>query len=186
MASTGPDNKLPPAPDTSRGKALMTILKPTLIGPHETIVAQLQPKYNVLAASVISSSSISKRVTQTLTHLGQHGLPIVLLHARPREVCKMITIVEQCKRLMTEESRSWAQYNQLFELPEPKTLDVVEETILNDASSDDGAFEVMAQRFEKAVIPPAPKKKVRSMRIFLCAQHVPELRQQEGISSTSS
>ncbi|KAG5960144.1 hypothetical protein E4U58_004742 [Claviceps cyperi] len=94
----------------------------SLIGPHETLLSYLRPKYNVLAASVISSTKIGKRVAQITSHLSsefdQNQPPVVLLYARPTEVCKMITIVEQCKRIMQAEGRSWFQYNQMYEMPE--------------------------------------------------------------------
>ncbi|KAG6045739.1 hypothetical protein E4U39_002004 [Claviceps sp. Clav50 group G5] len=94
----------------------------SLIGPHEALLSHLQPKYNVLAASVISSTKIGKRVAQITSHLGsesdQNRPHAVLLYARTAEVCKMITIVEQCKRIMQADGKSWFQYNQMYEVPE--------------------------------------------------------------------
>ncbi|KAG5982623.1 hypothetical protein E4U54_006362 [Claviceps lovelessii] len=170
----------------------------SLIAPHEGLIAQLRPKHNVLAASVISSTKIRKRVVQITSHLGcQSELPaVVLLHARTAEVCKMITIVEQCKRILGDQGKSWFQYNQMFDLPAGER-DVVEEAILDDgqgASSDDDddddddGFESMASRFEKAV-GPAPvsrERTARSMRVFLSGQLIKDLRALEGVTMQSS
>ena len=101
----------------------------------------------------------------------------------------MITVVEQCKRIWAEEGKPWFQYNQMFALPEePKRADMVEETTLeNDAGeSSDDDFEVMASRFEEAVLPPAPRRAVKSMRIFLASQAIPELKTTEGVTLQSS
>lgn len=110
-----------------------------LYKPHASILRELAPKYDVLPASVISSTQIRKR----LVHITSHLLPTpdqqppaeeqdrtstskkdakkaraVLLYARPGEVCKMITVAETCKRLLEEQGQaSWWQYNQLFDLP---------------------------------------------------------------------
>ncbi|KAK2612320.1 hypothetical protein QQS21_001584 [Conoideocrella luteorostrata] len=163
--------------------------KPTLIGPHEDVISQLQPKYNILPASIISSTQIRKRIAQVVSHLDkQSPLPgVALLHARTGDVCKMITVVEQCKRLLKEQGKCWFQYNQMFETPgKEKEKDVVEETVLKgggegEESSDD-EFEVMASRFEKAVMPPALRRSVKSMRIFLSVTSMGELRNKEGVT----
>ncbi|KAG5915198.1 hypothetical protein E4U42_000104 [Claviceps africana] len=167
----------------------------SLIGPHEALLSQLRPKYSVLAASVLSSTKIRKRVTQITSHLGcQSGLPaVVLLHARTADVCKMITIAEQCKRILKGQGRSWFQYNQMFDLPARKG-DVVEETILGgeeggpSGDEDDDGFEDMAGRFEKAVRPaPAVRERaVRSMRVFLSGQAVRDLEAMKGVTMQSS
>lgn len=156
------------------------------------MIAHLQPKCNVLPASVISSTQIRKRVTQVTAHLSApSALPAVaLLHARTGEVCKMITIVEQCKRLLGQQGKSWFQYNQMFQLPQAATQDVVEETVLEgedeEGSSSDEGFEVMASRFADAVLPAPSKRIVRSMRIFLSGQAIPELGAKEGVTLQSS
>ncbi|QPH04284.1 hypothetical protein C2857_001172 [Epichloe festucae Fl1] len=163
--------------------------KPALIGPHEDIISQLQPKHNILAASVISSTQIRKRVTQITSHLGaESDLPaVVLLYARTAEVCKMITIAEQCKRLMKEQGKRWFQYNQMFEMP-TRDRDVVEETVLDgqQGESSDDEFEVMASRFEKAVMPEPQKRVVRSMRVFLSVEVIRDLGAKNGITMQSS
>ncbi|ODA80323.1 hypothetical protein RJ55_03281 [Drechmeria coniospora] len=165
---------------------------PRLIGPHESITAELQLKHDVLVASVISSTKIRKRITQIAAHLGESaGKPrVVLLHARTAEVCKMITIVEHCKRALKEKGKAWYQYNQLFDVPdEPrKKRDVVEETVLDkeDEPSDDDDFEAMQSRFENALLPPASDRTVKSMRIFLSPQLVPELRSKDDVTEQTS
>ncbi|KAG6110675.1 hypothetical protein E4U13_005283 [Claviceps humidiphila] len=111
----------------------------SLIGPHETLLSYLRPKYNVLAASVISSTKIGKRVAQITSHLSGESdpnqPPLVLLYARPAEVCKMITIVEQCKRIMQAEGRSWFQYNQMYEVP-AREGGVIEKVVENKKKKD--------------------------------------------------
>lgn len=167
--------------------------KAALIGPHESIVAELQPKYDVLVASVISSTQIRKRVAQAAAHLAATSSDrprLVLLHARTAEVCKLITIVEHCKRTMGGEGRAWYQYNQLFDLPaeQKKKADVVEETVLDkdagDSDSDD--FEVMSGRFEKAVLPPPSGRTVKSLRVVFSLQPVPELKAKSDVTIQSS
>lgn len=164
---------------------------PSLIGPHEPIVAELAPKYDVLAASVISSTQIRKRVTYIASHLlAEAEQPRVgLLYARTADVCKLITVVEHCKRVLGEEGRTCYQYNQLFDLPEEnKKRDVVEETVLekgNDDDEDSDDFEVMHSRFEDAVLPRPSTRSVKSMRVFLSVAPVPELRSKRDITSQS-
>lgn len=112
---------------------------------------------------------------------------MVLLYARTAEVCKMITIAEQCKRLLGDQGKSWFQYNQMFDLP-ARDRDVINETVLDaeqGESSDDG-FEVMASRFEKAVAPAPREKAARSMRVFLSLEAIRDFRGQDGITTQSS
>lgn len=159
-----------------------------LITPHEPIIAELAPKYDVLTASVISSTQIRKRVVSTTRHLlDRPSSPaVVLLHARPADVCKLITIVEHCKRVLREEGKTCFQYNQLFELPaEVKKPEVVERTVLEgneEDSDDDDDFEVMESRFEKAVLPPPSKRVAKSMRTFLSLAAVPELKAKSDVT----
>ncbi|KHN96976.1 uncharacterized protein MAM_05085 [Metarhizium album ARSEF 1941] len=167
--------------------------KPALIGPHEAIIAQLQPKYNVLAASVISSTQIRKRVMQAVSHLGSTSdLPnVVLLHARTAEVCKMITIVEQCKRVLREQGKTCLQYNEMFPLPETEGKDVVEETVLErddgeGENAQEGDSEVMASRFEKAVIPEPSKRATMSLRVILSMEEVGVLKDRKGVTVQTS
>ena len=170
---------------------------PALIAPHEVIITRLKPKFDLLAASVISSTQIRNRVTAVVNHLLQHGdtaaitPPIALLHARPADTCKLITISEQCKRLLKEQGRACYQYNQLFELPlELRKTDVVEKTVVDPKDhggdsqddDDDGAFEVMESRFEKALLPEPPRKVVKALRVFLAPLAVPELRAEPGMT----
>lgn len=165
------------------------------ITPHDAVLAELNPKYDILVASVISSTQIRKRVTYVLNHLLKktEKPPVVLLHARTADVCKLITVVEQCKRVMVDESKAWCQYNQLFDLPQgSKMRDIVEETVLGQKTSDkeddsDGDhFEVMHSRFENAVLPRPVSNTTKSMRIFLSVASVPELRSKPGITTQTS
>lgn len=115
---------------------------------------------------------------------------MVLLHARTAEVCKLITIVEQCKRTLGEDGKHWFQYNEMFELPEREKRDVVEETVLEkggdeEESDGDDDFEVMASRFERAVMPEPSKRVVKSLRVFLSVREVVELKGRQGVSVQS-
>ncbi|KAM4065633.1 hypothetical protein HRG_010639 [Hirsutella rhossiliensis] len=166
----------------------------SLIGPHEAIVDALQAKYDVLVASVISSTQIRKRVELAVARMAAvvaspEKPRIVLLHAKTAQVCKMITIVEQCKRILADEGKACYQYNQLFDLPvEPRRPDVVEETVLDKDGEDSGHddFEVMGSRFEQAVLPPPPARTVKSMRIFLSRQPIPELEKKDDVTIQTS
>lgn len=169
-----------------------------LLEPHVDAISELQSTYDVLAAAIISSSQISKRVVYVTNHLaaasGEPPAPararVALLHSRPADVCKLITVVEQCKRVLKEEGKAWHQYNQLFELPPPtKKADQVDETVLpndDEQESTDDDFEVMQSRIEKAVLPPTRTRKTQSMRIVLSCTPVPELRAKAGVTVQSS
>jgi hypothetical protein len=163
-----------------------------LITPHEAILAELASKYNILPASVISSTKIKKRVSSITTHLSSSGgQPNVgLLYARTADVCKLITIVEQTKRVLAEEGLTWYQYNQLFTLPTEAIAkkNSVEETVLEEAAerSDSDGFEVMESRFEKAVLPSVSTQVTKSMRVFLSVKPIPELKLKNDVTSQSS
>ncbi|KAK2736576.1 hypothetical protein CKAH01_07776 [Colletotrichum kahawae] len=164
--------------------------------PHDTLLTELRPKYDVLPAFTISSTKIHKRVTWLLLHLrkddGDSRKRAVLLYARPGEVGKMITISEQVKRIVAEEDGGrWYQYNKMYELP-PKP-EVVEETMLGGGRTgngtdddDDDDFEVMESRFEKAVIPQTRKRTSRSLSIFLSLEPMPELKAQEDVTQQTN
>ncbi|CAF3445690.1 unnamed protein product [Fusarium graminearum] len=163
--------------------------------PHESIIAELKPKYDVLPASVISSTQIKKRVTHVANHLLAQGdrRQIALLYARTADVCKLITVVEKCKQVLSEEGKQHYQYNQLFDQPEkPRRKDIVEETILEKGTMDeegDGSgsddFEVMHSRFEDAVLPRPSQRIIKSMRVFLSIIPIPELKLKKGVTVQS-
>lgn len=89
--------------------------------PHAAILSELEPKYDVRALSVISSSSMEKRIqavlnslasrpttTTTTTQEGQttSASPrpgIVLLHGRASDANKLISITEIVKQRMRED-----------------------------------------------------------------------------------
>ncbi|KAI5462529.1 hypothetical protein BGZ63DRAFT_423781 [Mariannaea sp. PMI_226] len=165
---------------------------PSLISPHELIIAELAPKYDVLTLSIISSTQIRKRIISVTKHLlsDTEKPRVVLLHARTADVHKLITVVERCKRVLAEESRTWYHYNQLFDLPdEPKKEDIIEETVLQregDDGSESDDFEVMHSRFEDAVLPPRSTRTTKSMRIFLSIAAIPELKSKPNITLQSA
>ncbi|KAF4591808.1 alba domain-containing protein [Ophiocordyceps camponoti-floridani] len=155
----------------------------TLSAPHEVIVAALQPQHDVLVASVISSTQIRKRVSSATAHLGATTTSakarVVLLHARPAQVCKLITVVEHCKRLV----RPCYQYNQLFDLPVETSQTGSNDNDDDDDDEDKDGFEVMdTSRLEKAVVLSPPRRPVKSMRVFLAAQPIPELEARPGVT----
>lgn len=178
-----------PQPDASKpaGPAPKTL---ALSAFHEATLAELRPKYDVLVASVISSTKIAARVQRVLGHLRTKPqpdgpAPLVLLHARPADVCKMITVAEKVKVAMAEGGAAY-QYNHLFELPpRPAVPDVVEETVLagakeGEGESDDG-FEKL-EIFDRAANPREERRPVRSMGIFLAGEPVPELKGKGGVT----
>lgn len=172
----------------------------TLIGPHEAIIAELSSKYNLLPASVISSSKIRQRTTSATEHLlsieGTNKPRVILLHARTDCLSKLITIVETTKRVLGQEGKAWWQYNQLFEQSEraeKKKKDVVEETMLEKGNVDaeeeeeeDSYFETMGTRLEEAIHPAPKAKVVKSLRVFLAIAPIPELRMKGDVTLQTS
>jgi hypothetical protein len=199
MTKRKPTKDLPGnAPAKKHRSQAVQAQTPSLVTPHEAILSELAPKYDVLPASVISSTKINKRVTAFTAHLlaTSDRAAVGLLYARTADVCKLITIVEQCKRVLAEEGKAWYQYNQLFNLPvdKKKPRGVVEETALEreegeeDAAgaSDSDDFEVMESRFEKAVLPSVTRRVQKSMRVFLATRPIPELKSRDGATLQSS
>ncbi|KAL7823227.1 hypothetical protein V8C26DRAFT_385773 [Trichoderma gracile] len=197
-ATNAPQKRKQPSPEPASSKKPRTQEPNTLIGPHEAILKELAPAHNVLALSVLSSTQIRKRVTSATSHLLQKnsGSRVVLLHARPADVCKMITVAEQCKRVLGEQGQAWYQYNEMFDLPpeslkkkkkkaSTESVDVGEEAE-EDSDSDEGAFETMESRFEKAVLPPPRVRTYKSLRIFLSHQAIPDLKSRETVTIQTS
>ncbi|KAL7923662.1 hypothetical protein ACQKWADRAFT_288957 [Trichoderma austrokoningii] len=168
----------------------------TLIGPHEGVLKELSTKHNVLALSVISSTQIRKRVSSATAHLLEKTSDsrAVLLYARPADVCKMITVAEQCKRMLGEQGKTWYQYNELFDLPaEAKKrklasnkADLEEEVDDGESDSDNDAFETMQSRFERAVLPPPRAQAYKSLRVFISSQPIPDLKARESVTVQTS
>lgn len=164
----------------------------SLITPHEALIARLTPKYHVLPVSVISSSSIQKRINLITNHLiDTTDRPrLVLLYARTGDVGKMISIVEHCKRQLGGQDKPWHQYNQMFDQPEGlRKTEVVEETLLEapehaeDHSDDeDDDYETMDSRIEHAIKQPPAHRPIKSLRILLALQAVPEMRTNDNVT----
>ncbi len=164
------------------------VAKSPLLAPHDEILGELSPKYNVLTFSVISSTQIHNRVTSITSHLTTEPSSIVFLHARPATVCKLITIVELVKRILREQGKTCFQYNQLFDFPlEPKQTDIVEKTVLegdaraSDDEDDEDDFEVMESRLEKALLP-KQQTMAKSMLVFLSVTTIPELKTKSNVT----
>ncbi|KAK5987112.1 hypothetical protein PT974_11230 [Cladobotryum mycophilum] len=211
QTSNPPQTTHPPKKPCADGTTL-ALTNHALIGPHESIVADLSTKHSVLAASIISSTQIRKRVVHVTSHLLDTAAPhaeaaaaasekprVVLLHARTASVCKMITVVEQCKRALSEKGKAWYQYNQLFESPEevrerkPKKQKVDETTLEKENEKEneeddeeDDAFEPMQTRFENAVLPPPRVRIIKSLRVFLSLEAVPELSSRPDVTVQTS
>lgn len=144
--------------------------------PLQSLFSDLSPKYDIKSLSVISSSSISKRVDSALQHLSRFDLydssilpGIVLLYARSNSANKLITIAETVRRRIHEGGQKWYQYNRLYEMEwaarqpqtstaNPTTRDkkpvvtLVEDTIMSVEGQDqeddeeDDDFETMQPR----------------------------------------
>lgn len=187
--------KQQPSSQLASSKKPRTEGNATLIGPHEGILKELSTKHNVLALSIISSTQIRKRVSSATSHLldKTSDSRAVLLHARPADVCKMITVAEQCKRTLGEQGKTWYQYNELFDLPAEakkrkaasKKADL-EEVNDDEPDSDDNAFETMQSRFEQAVLPPPRAQAYKSLRIFISSQPISDLKTRESITVQAS
>ena len=171
--------------------------KPCLIGPHEAVLAELERKYDVAAASVISSTQINKRVMRAVEHVSptSERPRVMLLHARTAaEACKLITVVENCKRALSADGKAWYQYNQLFDLPpdtsKRKGVAAEEATAEKDADADEDSdgdhFETMQSRFEDAILPPPSGRTPMSLRVFLSCHQIPELNSRRGVTMQSS
>lgn len=175
----------------------------TLIAPHAPILSELRSKYNIVPISIISSSQIRKRVTGITTHLlaSSNGEKphAVLLHSRPGDVGKLITVTEQAKRVLKEEGKQWYQYNELFESPEreekkQQNKNIVEETALegvaaanlDEIEEEEDDFEVMESRLDKVLASAPSTRTIKSLRIILTVQPLPELRSRDKVTCQSS
>jgi hypothetical protein len=93
---------------------------------------------------------------------------------------------------LKEDGKPWFQYNEMFDLPEREKRDIVEETAIekdeddDDDDDDDDDFEVMASRFEKAVMPEPTSRVVKSLRIFLSVGEVGDLKSKREVTVQSS
>jgi len=178
--------------------------------PHEAVLAELTPKYDVLTASIISSTKIQSRVTRAMQHLTGHRLTrddsatskplpaVVLLHTRPHEVCKMITVAENVKRTLAAQGSPWYQYNRLFAVPNTgKLRGVVEDTVLeklqdgaepgsDDFTATESISATTETRFERAILPREPDRLVMSLSIYLATAPVSELKVMGDVTLQSS
>ncbi|OIW29155.1 hypothetical protein CONLIGDRAFT_564772, partial [Coniochaeta ligniaria NRRL 30616] len=182
--------------------------------PLQGLITELSPKYDIKTLSVLSSTSISKRVDLVLNHLGRISawdsavLPgVVLLYARSNSTNKLITIVETARRRIHEAEQKWYQYNHLYEMEwaakqhshnrppqNHKTETMIEDTVMSidgDAkdSGDDDDFEVMATQqtvFERAVHGEEKTKQMAHMSVLLSRIPIPELKAKENFAVQSN
>lgn len=168
--------------------------------PHEDVLAELKPKYDVKTLSVISSTPIAKRVEQVLAHLGRFHpsdmsvLPgVVLVHARADQAGKMTSVVELVKRRVHEAEQKWFQYNRLYEVSvEPRRAaerSIIEDTVLGDhggGSEEEDDFEVMQTPFERAVHKEPEVTMKPYMSIMLSRVPILELQAKDYITTQSN
>ncbi len=177
--------------------------------PHEAILAELRPRFEIRTLSVISSSKIEQRVSAVLSHLGRFHptdmaiLPgVVLIHARSHEVAKMISIVEIVRRRVHESGQKWYQYNRLYEIETeaPTEPSIIEETVLMDDvagepeenqiadnNDNDDGVENIPPRFQAAVADKKAKVMATTyMSIFLSRVPVPELQAKDAVTVQSN
>ncbi|KAB5539374.1 hypothetical protein GE09DRAFT_316643 [Coniochaeta sp. 2T2.1] len=134
--------------------------------PLQSLISDLSPKYNIKTLSVISSTSISKRIDSVLAHLGRISawdstvLPgVVLLYARSASTNKLITIAETVRRRIHEAGQKWYQYNLLYEMEwaagkqqqqqKPQRENRMETMVEDTVMSMDGEGEGDAKREEE-------------------------------------
>lgn len=117
----GPDDN--PAAKRARNDANPSSISSVSHEPLRNLFDELSPKYDVKSLSILSSSSITKRVDSALQHLGRFDLydstvlpGIVLLYARSNSTSKLITIAETVRRRIHEGGQKWYQYNRLYEM----------------------------------------------------------------------
>lgn len=181
------------------GPSTSTIPRTLPTEPHEELLAELKGKYEIMTASVISSSKINNKVTAVLSHLGhvdlfsQDSRPgVMMLHARAADASKMVSVMEIAKRRMGEIGQVWYQYNRVYEVAESRnskanptsngggraqgTHTVIEDTIQDDDDEDDGSFEPMETPLDLAVKDKPPtESKNTYMSMFLSRVPMPEL-----------
>ncbi|KAI7923692.1 hypothetical protein M0657_005008 [Pyricularia oryzae] len=173
--------------------------------PHEAVLTELRPRYDIATFSVISSTSMSKRIEQILTHLGRFHpsdmavLPgAALLHARSRDAAKMVSLTELICRRIHEEGQKWFQYNRLYEVDVEASEEttVIEETVLRGVSDDldEDVFEIAATEravaapnvFERAVMGRPKTEHALYMSVFLSRVPIPELRAKSFITEQTN
>jgi hypothetical protein len=182
---------------------------PVLLQPLSDLIADLKPKYEVKILSVLSSTSINKRVDSILQHLGRfHAwdrsvLPgVVLLHARSSATNKLITVAEIVRRRVQESDQMWFQYNLMHETVlakqadqqkprQPEDVSAVENTFMpvDDKEEDDeDYFETMQAdaAFETAVHGQPKAKKLGHTSIFLSRVPVTELASKPNVATQTN
>ncbi|KAH8902385.1 hypothetical protein BR93DRAFT_972770 [Coniochaeta sp. PMI_546] len=183
--------------------------------PLQSLITELSPKYDIKTLSVLSSTSISKRVDSVLNHLGRFSawdstvLPgVILLYARSNSTNKLITIAETVRRRIHEAEQKWYQYNHLYEMewaarqqshkrpPQNHKMEtMIEDTVMSidgdgrDSGDDDDDFEVMATQqtiFERAVHGEEKTRQMAHMSILLSRIPIPELKAKESFAVQSN
>ncbi|KAK2069577.1 hypothetical protein P8C59_004141 [Phyllachora maydis] len=154
------------------------------VRPHEALIAQLSPYYDVKTLSIQPSTKISTHVDKVIQHLGRFNpmdvkvLPgVVLLYSKHEAANKLVTISETVRRRIGEAEQEWYLYNVLRETEtseETERLEgvsVVEDTVAivqpdedNEMTedADDGYYETMGTAptvFEQAIAPVKTRRK---------------------------
>lgn len=206
---TSADQHTPPRKQRRVGPSNSTIPRTLPMAPHEDVLAELKGKYVILTASIISSSNIHKKVDQVLDHLGfinmmdPDCLPgVMMVHARARDINKLVTVMEKCKHRLSERKERWFQYNRVYEVAEEQgggkkkenihngdsdngcsasgTGAAVDDTIMGaqEEQDQDGAFEPTRSLHDLTLRdrPTAELNKNAFISIFLARVPMPELR----------
>lgn len=208
-ATAAPQDKSTSNKKQRIGPSSSSIPRTLPMQPHEDLLAELKGKYTILTASVISSSKITKKVTQVLSHLGhvdlfsQSSVPgVMMLHARVGDSGKMVTVMELAKKRMDEAGQPWYQYNRVYEVsdngtklkPTGKALEhaVIEKSVMegqdgDDYEDEDDDFEPVETAFDRAVRDkPASDSKETYMSVFLSRVPIPELQSKAFITLQTS
>ncbi|KAK0616269.1 hypothetical protein B0T14DRAFT_497558 [Immersiella caudata] len=160
---------------------------------HEPILARLRPRYDVKAMSIMSSTSIKKRVDKALDHLGRFSawdqavLPgVVFFSATLNASNKLITIGELVRRRIGESDQKWYQYNVLNET-EHEEDSMVEETFMpmNDDTgheNEEDYFETLAPNIHELAVTPGKIRRKSYMSILISRIPLEEIKNHPDIS----
>jgi hypothetical protein len=181
-----------PTPKRARIEPRPSGQSTTPLPSHDSLLAELKPKYDVHTSFVISSTKIKNRVQWLLQHLRKENPRVsnlVLLHARPADVNKLITITEQIKRIVSAANGTWYQYNMLYVVvPKPEGKNTKGKSSHEGQSDEetDGSeiddFEVMSGHLESAINPQPIAKSTMSLSIFISLVPIPELKIKDSVT----
>jgi hypothetical protein len=163
----------------------------TAITPY----GDLDTTHTVTFISIISSTSIEKKVTATLTHLSTFPAvspakeAVVMLHSKAKVASKLITVVEIAKREVAAGGGKWFQYNVVGTVMEEQKENAIsgiekgskegEEDESGDEEEETG-FETMKTPFERAIEGKSKVRAVQTMTTYLSRVRIEGLRKTYG------